>query len=89
MKPEPLCYDNGVETADRYTIFPRGRGWGAFIDNKGRRVRFALALSDDPSHPLGVSQWGECWPGRHLGRRIAWGDMPENVRRHVTARINE
>jgi len=88
MKPEPMVYDNGGATADRYTLFPRGRGWGAFVNRStGHLVRNALALSDAPSHPQGFSQWCECAPGRHLGRRIAWADLPERIRRHVEARI--
>lgn len=90
MKPEPLCYDNGGATLDRYTVFPRGRGWGPVWNPARRqRVRMFLGLSSAPSHPFGFSQWGEDTPGRHLGRRIAWANLPEHIRQHATARIAE
>lgn len=87
MKPEPLCYDDGGATADRYTIFPRGRGWGSFLTNNSVRVRHALSLSQYPCHPWGISQWCECAPGRHLGERVSWSSLPANIQRHVIARM--
>jgi hypothetical protein len=75
---------------DRYTIFPRGRGWGAFWNrSKDERMRLFLGLSENPTSPHGFSQWGKAWPGRHLGKRIAWADLPEHIRRHASSRIAE
>ena len=83
-KPEHVreIFDNGGETADRYTVltsWPEGRP-GQYL---------ALGLDDQPAHPQGFSQWGAAVIGPHLGRRIHWADLPEPVRRHVAARMEE
>ncbi len=52
-----------------------------------------LGLSEYPSHPMGVSTWGEmeayqaaAFRYRCKHHRIRWMDLPENVRKHVIAR---
>lgn len=74
--------DNGGESADRYTV--------AFSDGD------CLALSGAPSHPQGVSMWGELtdvqWMNEaaESGRAIdlALGDLPEHIQRHIMGRCN-
>jgi len=70
-------YDNGGKTADRYTI--------VFSD------RSALALSDNPEHPQGVSQIepGPVKLGKHLGKSILFKDLPKNVQKHVKEKMKE
>lgn len=71
-------YDNGGRTYDRYTIIPpqHARHW------RGRDGLWpALAASRDPFHPCGFGQHTEAQPGRHLGERIEWGDLPAAVQR--------
>lgn len=75
--------DNGGATADRYMVL--------FSDGD------ALALSGGPSHPQGVSMWAENVDPAALqenveeGREVdlGWHDLPEHIRRHVRARLNE
>jgi len=84
------CYDNGGETTDRYTVCYTGRyrgtGWFQHV-----------CMSADPFHPQGVGLHGEHpsqidapkgWPpaiGRrnHLGKRIAFTELPEDCRKLV------
>lgn len=89
------CYDNGGETADRYTAVFSGRHASARID----RVFPYLGMSAAPFHPQGFGQHGETrdkpcdvdrWGfpaamGRknHLGRRIPFADLPEDCRKLV------
>ena len=91
------CYDNGGETADRYTVLFTGvyrrRTGGNFI---------SVCMSANPYHPQGVGMHAESpqhydtmhptkgyqWPpaiGRkcHLGVRIKFEDLPENCQRLV------
>ncbi|MFK4136742.1 hypothetical protein ACI2KR_31415 [Pseudomonas luteola] len=80
------CHDNGGKTVDRYTIF----FGGTLLDEKlcrNRSVSF-LALSDNPSHPMGFSQWGECLSANRdaCGKKIRWLDLPESIRNHIVAR---
>ena len=75
--------DNGGATADRYTVI--------FSDGD------YLRLSANPTHPQGVSQWGEKidpqvmvdWVKKSWCVDIALGDLPEGVVDHVVARCNE
>lgn len=52
-----------------------------------------LGMSDAPTHPQGVSLWGEmpahqaaAYRYRCKRQRIRWQDLPEHIRRHVAAR---
>jgi len=67
-------YDNGGQTFDRYTII--------FKDRPD-----ALGLSENCDSSQGFSQFGDAVEGRHLGRQIAFADLPENVRLHIRERI--
>jgi len=67
-------FDNGGATFDRYTII--------FEDRPD-----ALGLSGNCDSPQGFSQFGVAIEGRHLGKRISFKDLPENVRLHIYQRI--
>lgn len=87
MKPQNILkiYDNGGETYDRYTIVLQNRRYF-----NGDWLYQCLGLSEDPTYPqYGFSQWGECIPGRHLGKIIQWKDLPEKVRTHAKERLLE
>lgn len=83
------CYDNGGRTCDRYTVIIGGSLYRD--DLADQRKAECLCLSAHPGHPQGVSMWGEVWCGERtcLGRHVAWQALPENVREHVVARVNE
>ena len=95
-------YDNGGKSVDRYLVL--------FEDMESVRAdgitlvdrpvpygpRQALALSDNPSYPQGVSLWGYESPpntwgvaGQMRWQRIPFDSLPENVREHVIARATE
>lgn len=94
------CFDDD-RTADRYTVLFCKHlcfhvGDGTYIEGPGEfwntRVRY-LGMSAYPSHPQGVSQWGEMAAIEAMGyrrsnshRRVRWLDLPENIRQHVVAR---
>lgn len=75
--------DNGGDSADRYTV--------VFSDGD------FLSLSSDPSHPCGVSLWGEGIDPAHMnewaeeGRAVdlALGDLPAHLQQHILSRCNE
>lgn len=73
-------FDNGGKTLDRYTIMPPRwatsyRGNGA--DNWGASWGWACIVSG--VDPRGISGHETATPGPHLGRRIAWADLPDAV----------
>jgi hypothetical protein len=81
-------FDNRGKTADRYAVL----FGGSLLEDvllKARKV-YCLCMSEYPSHPQGVSMWGECETSYRPSReRIRWLDLPENIRRHVIARASQ
>jgi hypothetical protein len=78
-------FDNKGATYDRYSVLFGGSLLEPMLLQE-RKV-FVLDMSPAPSHPLGVSMWGECsasWRPAH--RRIRWLDLPDVIRNHVKAR---
>jgi hypothetical protein len=73
------AYDNGGKTYDRYTIVynepPRIKDGARFYE--------CFGASDHPTHPQGFGQHSECMLGRHLGRKVPWLEIPEEVRRVI------
>lgn len=74
--------DNGGETADRYSI--------CMTDGD------CLMLSGNPSHPQGVSMWGEYDPMaveenvRDNGESdLRLSDLPDPIVNHIMLRVNE
>lgn len=72
------CYDNGGESADRYTVlFTRKRVAGQFMH---------LGMSAYPCHPQGVGMHGfsdqpiDRPAYGHLGKRIHFHDLPAECR---------
>lgn len=46
-----------------------------------------LGLSENPSHPLGFSQFSTGEEGSHLGKQIKWQDLTIELRQHIRSRI--
>ena len=64
------CSDNGGASYDRYTV--------VYMDEPqpGGVVFGAVGMSGAPFHPQGFGQHCSASCGRHLGRRIAFADLP-------------
>jgi hypothetical protein len=71
------CYDNGGKTMDRYTVI--------FMDSpEALAGHFAcLAMNHEPFHPQGFGQHSAAIPGRHLGKRIKFEELPADCQRLV------
>jgi hypothetical protein len=91
--PYILDVFDSKNSGERYTVvFTKAMSsqTGTFADTW---VSF-LGMSDGPSHPQGVSMWGEMEAYKmvryreHARRRqrVRWLDLPEHIRRHVIAR---
>ena len=91
------CFDD-KRTGDRYTVMFTGR----LLEHYGEDKTFAntyvqyLNMSGAPSHPQGVSMWGElkayeaaAYRYHNHHRRIRWNDLPEHIKAHVRARAEE
>lgn len=70
-------YDNGGKTLDRYTV--------VFMDQPEHPApSFAvLGMSEHPFHPQGFGQHCTAMPGRHLGKRIKFEQLPPDCQRCV------
>lgn len=72
-------YDNGGDTFDRYTIVFKQK-----LDNHN----WCLVLSHNPQEIQGFSSFAKCIDGDPLlGKKIKFGDLPENVQKHIKKRI--
>jgi hypothetical protein len=95
--------DKGV--GDRYTVFfgadfiyhvAKDGKIGQGSDQYANTYLAYLGMSGAPSHPQGISQWGELeayqtamYRYRNKNRRIRWLDLPEHIRNHVIARATD
>jgi hypothetical protein len=74
-------YDNGGKSFDRYTILPPRWAKGSAYRRNHGGAWAAIGASANPFHPQGFGQHCDVMPGPHLGKRIAWGDLPADVQR--------
>ena len=73
------CYHD-PKAGDPYTVIymdtieqetPSGKLYGA------------RGMDERPSHPQGIGMYTSAMPGKHLGRRIPFADLPADCRRIV------
>ena len=75
------CYDNGGETADRYTVVFTGR----YKQNTGGEFWY-VGMSGNPFHHLGIGTHGSSrtqidYPSYgHLGKKVKFDDLTENCK---------
>ena len=76
------CYDNGGKTFDRYSV--------VFMNEPESHGLFnSLGMSADPFHPQGFGQHSAAQPGRHLGVRIKFEDLPGDCQKAVANHFKE
>ena len=82
-----IAYDNGGKTADRYNVVP--------LDNGNPReaghcdsgpLHEMLGMSNNPTHPQGVSMYGSGMIGSHLGKRVRFESLPAHIQTHAIGR---
>lgn len=79
QETELRCYDNGGKTFDRYTVLPPRYAGQAWRERSG--LWQAIGASDSPFHPQGFGQHVTAQPGPHLGKRVAFADLPPDVQK--------
>jgi len=73
-------WDIGDESLDRYTVILDPKlGWEA----KPGHFQ-SIGFSEGG---VGVSQFGEAKPGKHLGKKIKWDDLSDASKKHITMRL--
>ena len=85
------CFDSKND-GERYTVMFTSEGGPEFKDSW---VPF-LGMSGAPTHPQGMSMWGELeayeaaqYRYRVKHQRVRWLDLPEHIRAHVIARYTQ
>lgn len=95
------CFDS-KNSGERYTVLfggalayhvKRDGSTDEGPDQAGNTYVQFLGMSGAPTHPQGVSMWGEFKPGeaatyryRFGHQRVRWLDLPEHIREHVVHR---
>jgi len=83
-------YDNEGKTFDRYTVVDVRDAIEVTERFGGTKQYYqCLGLSSNPSDPQGYSMWGGCILGKHLGKRIEFAELPENIQQHIIQRFKE
>jgi len=83
------CYDNGGETADRFTVvFTKKRvNAGCFPRPHHRGQFWYLGMSANPFHGIGTNGESEELIDRptykHLGKKVAWNSLADDCKRLV------
>ena len=79
-------FDTGPDGAfDRYTVAFKGYR----VDGHGMAYPY-IASSDNPFHSQGFGQHGESnefLTGKHLGKRVSFESLPEQVQRFILQNI--
>lgn len=76
------CYDSGPDgTMDRYTVLFTGRGTREWSATSNRWLLTSLAMNEAPFHPQGFGQHVLAAPGKHLGRRIKFRQLPPDCQK--------
>ena len=76
------CYDNGGLSIDRYTV--------VFLNqSEGGNLFSALAMNAYPFAPQGFGLHCSAALGRHLGKRIAFSDLPPDCQKAVRNDLGE
>lgn len=85
MKNEIRCYDNGGKTLDRYTVVYMFDRWNPENIN----VFGARGMCAHPCSPQGIGCYTSATPGRHLGKRIKFEELPKDCQELVLSDLGE
>lgn len=82
-------YDNGGKTCDRYTVVYMGESEAIFekVGDRWKRNKFFFAVRMNETPFQGRCQYCECLPGKHLGKRIKFKDLPADCQKIVLANL--
>ena len=69
-------FDNEGQSFDCYTVV-----FDDIADGEGHYTSFGM--SGDPAHPQGVGMHSACKLGDHLGKRIAFSNLPAECQRVI------
>jgi len=71
------CYDDGGKSIDRFTVI-----YMDFPENRPNCFA-AVGMNSEPFHPQGFGQHCTAMPGKHLGKRIPFAQLPPDCQKLV------
>jgi hypothetical protein len=77
----------GFHMTDRFTVVLAEDTRFSREGGKVVLLHQTLNLGETPDSPGGFSQMSEAVLGENLGKRITWGQLPLNVRKHINRRL--
>lgn len=80
------CYDRESDkTTDRYTVIYMNDKYvkSPLMGPRAYTVYGAVGMSAYPFHPQGFGQHCTAMPGKHLGKRIKFADLPADCQKLV------
>ena len=80
-------WDNEGETCDRYSVVTAYQKEEPFNKFNGSPVYLGLSFSENCNSPQGVSVFGACVEGDHLGKRIELKDLSPKLQDHIAGRL--
>jgi hypothetical protein len=82
-------YDNGGKTIDRYSVLFMDTKRFTRATQKGDFEYDCLGMDDSPFSPGGFGQSCNAVPGRHLGKRIRFEELPPDCQKAVLQYLSE
>lgn len=76
------CYDNGGKTLDRYTVV-------YMFEPESNGTYGARSMCAHPTSPQVIGCYTSASPGRHLGRRIKFNELPIECRKLVLSDLQD
>lgn len=73
-------WDNEGSTMDQYTVVTN-------MTDSLHGYPLCLSVSTNPHSPQGISMFGYCKEGPHLGKEINMDDLSSEVRIHIRERL--
>ena len=80
-------WDNEGETIDRYTVVTASRSYNEMVKFNGNPVYLGLSFSENCNSPQGVSMFGACVEGDHLGTKVELKDLSPKLQDHIAGRL--
>lgn len=77
-------YDNRGKTVDRYTAL-----YMSLPENLSKNLYSARGMCQNPTSPQGFGCWTSAQPGKHLGFRIKFEDLPKACQDLIISDLEE
>jgi len=78
--------DNQGETLDRYCVV---YDYSDQETANGEKLYWSVCMNSAPFHPQGIGSHGPAMPGKHLGKKIKFSQLPADCQKLVMQDLSE